>query len=89
MKIINTKSFIKTYLKLDRKTQNKTDKTLLVFSENPFDNTLHNHKLHWEYENCRSIDVTWDYRIIFRELSDNTYELIELLKVWTHSQLYW
>jgi mRNA-degrading endonuclease YafQ of YafQ-DinJ toxin-antitoxin module len=36
----------------------------------------------------RSINVTWDYRIIFRKLSDNTYEIVELIKVWTHSELY-
>jgi hypothetical protein len=34
------------------------------------------------------LDVTGDLRIIFRELSDGEYELVELLDLWTHSQLY-
>lgn len=50
---------------------------------------LKNHKLHGKYDECRLIDVTGDYRIIFRELSNDMYELIELIKIWTHSQLYW
>jgi len=88
MKIVRTKTFTKMYLKLDRKIQDKTDETIFSFVKNPFDKKLRNHKLNWIYQECRSVDVTWDYRIIFKELSDDMYELVELLKVWTHSQLY-
>lgn len=89
MIVKRNKSFIKNYEKLTRKLQDKTDIILIIFSRNPFLESLWNHTLSWKYEWCRSIDVTWDYRIIFRVLSDWKYELIELLKVWTHSQLYW
>lgn len=34
------------------------------------------------------IDVTGDLRIIFKELSNWKYEIVELYNVWTHSQLY-
>lgn len=65
MIIKRNKSFLKSYLKLTKKLQDKTDSTLIIFSKNPFEKKLENHALNWEYE------------------------FIELLKVWTHSQLYW
>lgn len=88
MKIKLSKKFIKSYEKLDWKIQDKTDKTLILFWKNPFDEALRNHSLLWKYEWCRSIDVTWDFRIIFIEKSNNKYEIIELINIWTHSQLY-
>lgn len=76
------------YLKLNRKIQDKADETIVLFANNPFNERLKNHKLHWKYGECRSIDITGDYRIVFKELSNDMYELVELLKIWTHSQLY-
>lgn len=70
------KLFEKSYKKLNHKLQNKVDETLLFFSSNPFANKLRNHEL------------KWDYRIIFREMPENKYEIIELIKIWKHSQLY-
>lgn len=82
------KNFIKNYSKLDLKIQYKVDKSLEIFLKNHFDKSLNNHTLKWDFLWLRSINVTWDYRIIFRKLSDNTYEIVELIKVWTHSELY-
>lgn len=87
--IIQTrKSWDKSYKKLDQKIKNKVFETISIFSENPTNPILHNHKLKWSPYSLRSINVTWDYRILFIELSDNNYELVELIDVWTHSQLY-
>ena len=83
-----TKRFQKRYLKLTTKVQNKVNETLYVF-ENDFNNPiLRNHALIGKLSEYRSIDVTGDYRIIFRELSNNAYELVELVDVGTHAQLY-
>lgn len=81
-------SFKKSYRFLLPKNQTKVDKTIETFMHNPFDIELRNHWLHGKYEWCRSIDVMWDLRIIFRELSNGNYELVELLEVGSHSQLY-
>ena len=81
MKIIRTKKFTKMYLKLERKIQDKADMTLILLVNNPLDEKLKNHKLHGKYDECRSIDVTGDYRIIFRELSNDMYEVVELIKI--------
>ncbi len=52
------------------------------------DKELRNHWLEWKYKWKRSIDVTGDIRIIFKELSNGKYELVEIYDIWTHAQLY-
>jgi addiction module RelE/StbE family toxin len=89
MEILRKKSFLKNYIKLPEKIQDRTDAAILIFVDNPHDASLRNHPLYHEYIWCRSIDVTGDYRIIFREISEDMYELVELIRVGTHSQLYW
>ena len=89
MKLLRKKRFLKSYLRLPKTIQIKVDRTLLLFSKNPRDQKLRNHALAWILRHFRSIDVTWDIRIIFRECSDGSYELVELIDVWSHSQLYW
>lgn len=88
MKIIRKKRFIKSFKKLPEKIQNKSLKKILTFQQNPFSTELNNHKLKWEHKWYRSINITWDYRIIFRELSDWSYEFVEFIDIWTHSFLY-
>ena len=88
MQIIQHKNFEKTYKKLNIKIQEKVIKTIKIFIKNPFSKTLNNHKLKWDYIWLNSMNVTWDLRIIFRELSNWEYEIIELVKIGTHSKLY-
>lgn len=78
----------KSYKKLPHSLQRKVDERLILFSKNPFNAILRNHWLRWPREGYRSVNISWDYRLIFQELSDGTYELIELVDVWSHSQLY-
>jgi mRNA-degrading endonuclease YafQ of YafQ-DinJ toxin-antitoxin module len=89
MKINYKKRFSKSYNKLDKKIQIKFDEKVIIFSQNPFDKSLNNHFLNWRYLGFRSINVTWDYRAIFREYPSWTYEFVEFVNVGTHSELYW
>ena len=68
--------------------RDKVKDVLQIFIENPMDKELRNHGLEWKYKWKRSIDVTGDLRIIFKELSNWRYELVEICDVWTHAQLY-
>ena len=68
MEIIRKKSFLKNYQKLPEKIQDRTEDTIFLFQKDPRHGSLPNHPLYDEYDGCRSIDVTGDYRIIFREL---------------------
>ena len=88
MKLLYKKSFTKSYQVLWQKMRDKVKGTLQIFMINPIDKQLHNHGLEWKYKWKRSIDVTGDLRIIFKELSDWRYELVEIYDIWTHAQLY-
>ena len=68
--------------------RDKVKGVLQIFMLNPMDKELRNHWLEWKYKWKRSIDVTGDIRIIFKELSDWKYELVEIYDIWTHAQLY-
>jgi len=88
MNIKETKRYIKSYNKRAYKLKVKIFETLTKFVNDPFHKDLRNHSLKWKLKWIRSMNVTWDYRILFRELSNWTYELVELLDINSHSNLY-
>ena len=88
MKISYHKIFVKDYKKINFKIRDKFKDRLRLFIDNPFAKELNNHKLNWKYNWLRSINITWDYRAIFKEYPNWTYEFVEFLNIWTHSQLY-
>jgi len=89
MKIEFKKSFDKSKSKLDLKIRMKFNEKLIIFSKNPFEKILNNHTLTWKYTWFRSINITWDYRAIFKEYWENKYEFVDFIDIWTHSELYW
>lgn len=52
----------------------------------PFDEIYNVHELNWDYLGFLSINLTWDYRIVFT-IDENLKE-IKLFFIWSHSQLY-
>lgn len=82
------KKFVKGYLKLSSKIQSKVDDRILVFYNDRRNPILLIHALTWRHTWNYSFDVIWDIRIIFRNLWNDRYEIIELIDIWTHSQLY-
>ena len=89
MKVRLSKAFIKQYKKADKKIRDKADKVLLLFSKNPTDAELRNHSLTGKFQGYRSIDITGDWRAVYREIKDNkenTFAYFTALG--THSQLY-
>lgn len=89
MKIVFKKSFDKSQSKLDVKIRIKLGEKLRIFSNNPLERSLNNHALVWKYHGFRSINITWDYRAIFREYPSWMYEFVEFIDIWSHSELYW
>lgn len=85
MILLRSTEFKKAYKKLSKKLQDKVNERLAIFLVDEFNGILDNHKLNGEYENCRSINVTGDYRIIYRKPDNTTYFL---MRVGTHPQLY-
>ena len=58
--------------------------TLVIFLEDQYHLSLHNHKLTEEYAGIRSINVTGDWRALYREET----ERIIFIELGTHKELY-
>ena len=84
MIVLYDKSFRKGLLKLPPKLQSKVGDKIDIFIKNPFDPILNNHALHGEYENCRSINITSDYRAIYFTKED----VAIFIRIGTHNELY-
>ena len=89
MRIETKKSFDKSYGKLSEKDKVRVKIALWIFMENPFHSQLRNHELKGEYAGLRSLDAGFDLRIIYKELSGWKHELVALIIVGSHSDIYW
>jgi addiction module RelE/StbE family toxin len=61
---------------------------LALFLIDPVHPALRNHTLHGKYAGYRSIDVTGDYRAVFRETQAGEKQIITFYKIGTHQELY-
>lgn len=60
-----------------------------LFLDDPFHPLLHNHQRTGSYEGCRSINITGDWRAVYREITDSVGNIIVIfVEAGTHSQLY-
>jgi addiction module RelE/StbE family toxin len=78
--------FIKSLKKSPRKVKIALRNRLELFLTDKYHPILNNHSLSGKYKNYRSINITGDWRAIFRELNDG--EIIYFDFIGTHSQLY-
>jgi addiction module RelE/StbE family toxin len=86
IKIKFGRKFSKQYDRAPAKVRKSFDKRLHLFQENKFHPLLNNHALSGKYRGYRSINVTGDWRAIFRELEGGDVVYFDALG--THSQLY-
>jgi addiction module RelE/StbE family toxin len=86
MEIKPSKKFTKTFEKLPDKIQASFAERIELFINDPFHPLLNNHKLAGKYINHKSINITSDYRLIFKE--SGNYSIVYLETIGTHSQLY-
>lgn len=84
MEIRYAKPFTKRFKKSPVKIQKATLLRLAMFSLNPYDLRLNNHILSGKWSGYRSINITGDWRAIFRETETGVY----FIAFGTHSQLY-
>jgi len=84
MVIIFHKSFYKDYGKLPNKIKDKFWIRLGLFKEDRNSKILNNDSVDKAFADCRSINVTGDYRAIFKEDGD----VVHFVNVGTHSELY-
>jgi addiction module RelE/StbE family toxin len=77
--------FKKAYKKLPAVVRKHFDERFVVFQNYPRDPILHNHSLHGEFKGYRSINITGDFRVIYREIGK---DVVELVKIGTHHELF-
>ena len=88
MTIKYTDNFLKQLKKSDVRIRKAFKLRLLLFDENPNDLELNNHPLHKEYIGFRSIDITADYRAVYKEVISEDDIYIYFTSFGTHHQLY-
>lgn len=84
MRVLFHKKFDKKYRRCSKILQYKVTERLQLFAEWPLDPILENHALTGEYEGLRSINVTGDYRALYRPIE----EIAHFVRLGTHSELY-
>lgn len=86
MKVKFHRRFEKQYKKLPDHLKQKTKQVVQRFMEDPFASSLKNHALTGRMQDLRSISVTGDLRIVFREFDDHA--LVIFLNVGGHGKVY-
>lgn len=80
--------FRRQYQKADKKIKAAFSQTLEVFIEDPNHATLRNHALKEKFAGYRSIDITGDYRAVFKEIKAGKQRMITFYMIGTHKDLY-
>lgn len=83
--VIHSAQFEKQFKVLSEKIKRKVFERLQIFINDEYCDLLNNHQLHGEYSGCRSINVTGDIRIVYKNVDANSRRLVA---VGTHNQLY-
>jgi addiction module RelE/StbE family toxin len=84
MEVIFHKQFKKKLEKLPRKIRDQFYDRLELFIKDQNHKMLNNHSVDKAFTNCRSINVTGDYRAIFEENQN----IVTFIIIGTHSELY-
>jgi len=80
-----SKNFKKSFKKKDKFVQEKARERIRLLREDPTNILLNNHKLHGEYAGCNSINITGNFRAIFKYVNKNH---IVFSNIGTHPELY-
>jgi addiction module RelE/StbE family toxin len=61
---------------------------VIKFSKNPQDPQLNNHPLKKQWQGYRSIDITADWRAIYKEIQEGQKTVAYFVTIGTHKELY-
>ena len=85
MQSVNDRIFERQYKKLPQALQDKMWERLSLLVTDNLNPLLNDHKLDPPYESYRSINITGDYRLVYKRLERDIYYL---RAIGTHHQLY-
>ncbi len=88
MKVVSDAAFLAKLKKIDVRIRKSFKKRILLFSTSPHSPELKNHALRNEYKGYRSINVTADWRAIYKEVQIGEDTVAYFVAVGTHKQLY-
>ena len=88
MTIKYTEEFIAQLKEQNVRVRKSFKKAIGEFSKNPNNSVLNNHSLKREWKGYRSIDVTSDFRAIYKEVTFGNETIIYFISIGTHNQLY-
>lgn len=81
-------SFIRIFKKIDVRIRKSFKQRILVFSKNPSEPQPNNHSLKDEYEGYSSIDITSDWRAIYKETQIGEDAVAYFVELGIHEKLY-
>lgn len=81
-------AFLSKLKKVDIRIKKSVKKRILLFSKNPHDPKLNNHSLKREYEGHRSINITHDWRALYKEKQEGKDIVAYFSLLGTHKELY-
>lgn len=88
MKIVYAPDFLKKFKKADVRIRNRVKEQILLFSKDPSASQLNNHSLKKEFQGYRSIDITNDWRTIYKEAEIAGEAVVYFIIFGTHKELY-
>lgn len=86
--VFSNKEFIKHYKNTDVRIRKSVDQKLLIFAKNPHEAGLRNHPLHDEWKGYRSIDITNDYRAIYKVVKEGEEINAYFIALGRHKELF-
>lgn len=88
IELVWDEAFIRTVKKWQKKHPELMDRfkeRLYLFSEQPFHPSLKTHSLSGSLKNYSAFSITYEYRLVFRFISDNKALLVD---IGTHDDVY-
>jgi len=88
MTIKYTKEFTAKLKKQNVRIRKSFKKAINQFAQDPQDTELNNHALSREWQGHRSINITADFRGIYKETQSRNEKIIYFVALGTHKKLY-
>lgn len=88
MKVRYSADFYKKYKKLNVRIRRNLDEKVEIFIRDPHALELDNHSLKRQWKGFRSIDITADYRAVYKELLIGDEVVAYFVTAGTHNELY-
>lgn len=88
MKIVYDHGFLQKFKKANIRIRKSIKERILLFSKDSSNPRLNNHPLKKEFLGYRSIDITGDFRVVYKETEIEKETAVYFITFGTHKELY-